>query len=112
MECKIHTRPSDIGHQQLDRQTKIQPVKLLAIDYLRKVRTDWRLAIGRQPLVGSLHIPAVIKPQMTEVGPPLGSARDKDAERAVHEFKIAKASPSIASGLKWRLSSALWHIDA
>lgn len=49
---------------------------------------------------------------MTDVGPPLGSARDRDADRAVHEFRIAKASPSIASGLKWRLSSALWPIDA
>ena len=57
-------------------------------------------------------MPAVIKPQITDVGPPLGSARDRDADRAVQEFRIAKASPSIASGLKWRLSSALWPIDA
>lgn len=49
---------------------------------------------------------------MTEVGPPESSESDRDADRAVHEFKIAKASPSIASGLKWRLSSALWPIDA
>ena len=49
---------------------------------------------------------------MTEVGPPLGSARFRDADRAVQEFKMAKASPSIARGLKWRLSSALWPIDS
>lgn len=60
----------------------------------------------------ALHIPAVIKPHITDVGPPLGSAKDKDADRAVQEFKIAKASPSIARGLKWRLSSALWPIEA
>ena len=54
----------------------------------------------------------MIKPQMTEVGPPLGSARFRDADRAVQEFKMAKASPSIARGLKWRLSSALWPIDS
>lgn len=60
----------------------------------------------------ALHIPAVSNPHITEVGPPEGSARDSDADRAVHEFKIAKASPSIASGLKWRFSSALWPIDA
>ena len=60
----------------------------------------------------ALQIPAVIKPQMTDVGPPLGSARLRDADRAVQEFKMAKASPSIARGLKWRLSSALWPIDS
>ena len=60
----------------------------------------------------ALHIPAVIKPQMTDVGPPLGSARFKEADRAVQEFKMAKASPSIARGLKCRLSSALWPIDS
>ena len=60
----------------------------------------------------ALQIPAVIKPQMTDVGPPLGSARFRDADRAVQEFKMAKASPSIARGLKWRLSSALWPIDS
>ena len=60
----------------------------------------------------ALHIPAVINPQMTDVGPPEGNASDSDADRAVHEFKIAKASPSIASGLKWRFNSALWPIEA
>ena len=60
----------------------------------------------------ALQIPAVIKPQMTDVGPPLGSARFRDADKAVQEFKMANASPSIARGLKWRLSSALWPIDS
>ena len=68
--------------------------------------------MGQRPPDQALHIPAVIKPQMIEVGPPEGKASDRDADRAVHEFRIAKASPSIASGLKWRFSSALWPIDA
>lgn len=68
--------------------------------------------MGYRPPEEALHIPAVIKPHITDVGPLLGSARDKDADRAVQEFRMAKASPSIASGLKWRLSSALWPIDA
>ena len=55
-----------------------------------------------------LHIPAVMRPQITEVGPPDGSARDREAARAVQEFMIAKARPSIASGEKLRWSSALW----
>ncbi len=45
--------------------------------------------------------------QITEVGPPEGSASDKDADRAVHEFRMAKARPSIAKGEKWRFSSCL-----
>ena len=31
-----------------------------------------------------LHIPAVMRPQITDVGPPDGSARERLAERAVH----------------------------
>ncbi len=68
--------------------------------------------MGHPQLGPALHIPAVIKPHITDVGPPLGSARDREADRAVHEFRMAKASPSIARGLKWRLSSALWPIDS
>lgn len=45
---------------------------------------------------------------MTDVGPPEGNASDKDAERAVHEFKIANAKPSMARGEKCRFNSALW----
>ena len=47
-----------------------------------------------------------MSPQRTEVGPPLGRARDKLAASAVHEFRIAKARPSIANGEKFLLSSA------
>ena len=54
----------------------------------------------------------MIKPQMTDVGPPLGRASDNEAESAVQELRIAKARPSIASGEKLRLSSALWPRDA
>ena len=40
LECKIHTRPSDIDRQRLDRQTGIQPVTLLKINYLESISTD------------------------------------------------------------------------
>ena len=59
-----------------------------------------------------MHIPAVIKPQMTDVGPPLGRARESEADSAVQELRMANASPSMASGEKLRLSSALWPRDA
>ena len=59
-----------------------------------------------------MQIPAVIKPQMTDVGPPLGKASDNDAESAVQELRMANARPSMASGEKLRLSSALWPRDA
>ena len=55
-----------------------------------------------------LHIPAVIRPHSTDTDPPLGSASESEADSAVHEFKIAKASPSIDKGEKLRLSSCLW----
>ena len=54
----------------------------------------------------------MINPHITDVGPPLGRARDKDADRAVQEFKMAKARPNMAKGVKWRLSSALWPMAA
>jgi hypothetical protein len=49
-----------------------------------------------------------MRPQITLVDPPLGSARERDAESAVQEFRIANANPSIASGEKFRLNSPLW----
>lgn len=52
-----------------------------------------------------LHTPAVIKPQRTEVGPPLGKARDRDVASAVQEFRMANAKPSIASGENVRFNS-------
>ena len=73
-----------------------------------------------------LQIPAVTRPHITEVGPPAGKARDKEADSAVQEFRMAKARPSmllhahqvslgkIPPGQwphrveKFRLSSALW----
>lgn len=42
-----------------------------------------------------LQIPAVTKPHITELGPPLGKASDNEALNAVHELRIAKASPNI-----------------
>ena len=42
-----------------------------------------------------LHIPAVTRPQSTESGPPEGSASDREEASAVHELRIAKASPNI-----------------
>lgn len=39
---------------------------------------------------------------MTLVEPPLGSARESEAERAVHEFRMAKARPSIDKKEKLR----------
>ena len=54
----------------------------------------------------SMH--SLIKPHSTDVGPPLGSASDKLAARAVQELRMAKASPSIASGEKFLFSSARW----
>jgi hypothetical protein len=50
-------------------------------------------------------MPAVTRPHRTDVEPPLGSARDSDAESAVHEFRIANASPSIENMEKLRFSS-------
>jgi hypothetical protein len=59
-----------------------------------------------------LQMPAVIRPQMTDVGPPLGRASERLADNAVHEFKMAKASPSIESMEKFLCSSCLWPIEA
>lgn len=42
-----------------------------------------------------LQIPAVTSPQITELGPPEGRARESEDESAVHEFRMAKASPSM-----------------
>lgn len=50
-------------------------------------------------------MPAVISPQRTEVGPPLDNARDNDVAKAVHEFRMANAKPSIASGENVRFNS-------
>jgi len=44
-----------------------------------------------------LQIPAVTRPQMTDVDPPLGRASDKRAQRAVYELRTAITSPSIES---------------
>ena len=52
-------------------------------------------------------MPAVIRPQRIDVDPPLGKASDSEADNAVHEFKIANASPSIDRGEKFRFSSCL-----
>jgi len=57
-----------------------------------------------KPLIDDL----LISPQSTDVGPPLGNAKDKLAASAVHELRIAKASPSIARGEKLRFNSPLW----
>lgn len=59
-----------------------------------------------------MHTPAVIKPQMTDVGPPLGRAREREADNAVHELRMAKASPSIDNGEKCRCNSCLTPRDA
>ena len=59
-----------------------------------------------------LQTPAVIRPQMTLVGPPLGKAKLKDAESAVQLFKMANAKPSMESGEKWRRSSCSWPMVA
>lgn len=42
-----------------------------------------------------LQTPAIINPHNTADGPPEGSARDREAESAVQELRIAKASPNI-----------------
>ena len=41
------------------------------------------------------------------MGPPEGRAREREAERAVQEFRIAKARPSILRGEKERRSSGV-----
>lgn len=48
------------------------------------------------------------KPHSTADGPPDGSAMDKDADNAVHEFRIAKASPR--RDLVWRNLSGGWPV--
>lgn len=40
-------------------------------------------------------MPAVSSPQITEVDPPLGRASESEEDKAVHEFRMAKARPSI-----------------
>lgn len=50
-------------------------------------------------------MPAVNRPHRTLVGPPEGKASPREAESAVQELRIAKASPSMASGEKFLLSS-------
>lgn len=52
-----------------------------------------------------LKNPAVTKPHITEVDPPEGKARLIDVDSAVQELRIAKASPSIDSGEKFRFNS-------
>lgn len=42
-----------------------------------------------------LQTPATIKPHSTADGPPEGSARDREAESAVQELRIANANPNI-----------------
>lgn len=59
-----------------------------------------------------LQIPAVTRPQMTDVGPPLGKASDRLADSAVHEFRMANASPSMESMEKFLCNSCLWPIAA
>jgi len=54
-----------------------------------------------------LQMPAVTSPQMTLVEPPDGKASPIDDDSAVHEFKMAKASPSIDKRLKLRFNSPL-----
>lgn len=55
-----------------------------------------------------LHTPAVTSPHRTDVGPPDGNASDKEAARAVHEFKIANARPSMPTKEKLRSREACW----
>lgn len=52
-----------------------------------------------------LKKPAVTSPQMTEIGPPEGRAKLIDVDNAVHEFRIANASPSMDRGEKFRFNS-------
>jgi hypothetical protein len=54
-----------------------------------------------------LQIPAVKRPQMTEVEPPLGKASESDIESAVQEFRIANASPNMDTSEKLRFNSLL-----
>lgn len=49
-----------------------------------------------------MQIPAVSRPQITEVEPPLGNASDSEVERAVQEFKMAKARPNMDKSEKLR----------
>lgn len=78
------------------------------------VKTYWPPAVGYAERNSAsdaakhrLHIPAVMNPHITLVDPPEGSARDSEAESAVHEFKMAKASPSIDRKEKFLSSSPL-----
>ena len=54
-----------------------------------------------------MQIPDVTRPQMTELGPPLGKAKDIETDNAVHEFKIANARPSILRKEKFRSSTGV-----
>lgn len=54
----------------------------------------------------------LLRPQVTEEGPPDGRASDILAPAAVHVFRIAKARPSIDRNEKLRLSSCLIPIPA
>ena len=48
--------------------------------------------------IHKLQIPAVAKPQMTDTVPPLGKARDRDADKAVQVFRMVNARPNMANG--------------
>lgn len=52
-----------------------------------------------------LQTPAVTKPQSTLVEPPDGKASPREADRAVHELRMANARPSIDKGEKFLFSS-------
>ena len=56
----------------------------------------------------TLQIPAVTRPQITELGPPLGRANDIEAESAVHELRIANPIPNIDKKEKFRSRTGSW----
>ena len=111
------------GHPRLPCND-CRPMVLLTLSISYQIVHDpITIAIHTPPAVGQtpknsaneaarhrFPIPAVKSPQSTEVGPPDGRASDSEAARAVQELRIAKAIPSIASGLKWRFSSDSWPV--
>lgn len=99
------TQPETLIHPVTQESPRFQPCGDMAA-----IQWYWPPEVGyaernspRLAARDKLHIPAVTKPHMTATGPPEGSASEREAARAVHEFNIANARPSIDHLENWRL---------
>ena len=52
--------------------------------------------------------PDTTRPQITALGPPLGSASDMETDSAVHVLRMANVKPSSEMNEKFRCSTGSW----